>query len=328
MIDLPTSAVSSFPTAPSCDNHDMGLDTGNRIPIFRRSDIGSRTNSSRSRIFSYIFELYTIFGLTRLEIFVQYVVNPLYGEWTEVDPPNCPRTRQNGQIRVQIRCTDVQTSDIAGLSRTTAISRERPRPSNNGRRANDRSELLGEISALKAEKAELVAAHATEKVAMAEENRQLRQLIVALEQRVGELERSSNLSAATAASLRRATDSRNRLPTRKRRNASTACAASRSANPAASPDIRGRQCVGRRIRTASSISSRRPAIPATRSSRRARNRRTMSRRQVHDTPVPKIEVKEYRAHLRRCECGKIVTAQVASELSFWQAGTALSLISA
>ena len=28
-------------------------------------------------------------------------------------------------------------------------------------------------------------------------------------------------------------------------------------------------------------------------------------RQVHDTPVPKIEVKEYRAHSRRCECGKI-----------------------
>ena len=145
------------------------------------------------------------------------------------------------------------------MSRSTTISRERPRKSND-RRADDSPELRREISALEeslrllkrdhatccrklaqveAEKAELVAAHAAEKAAMAEENRQLRELIVAQQQRIGELERSSNLSAATAASLRRATDSRNRLPTRNGRNASTACAASRSADPAASPDIGG-----------------------------------------------------------------------------------------
>ena len=100
------------------------------------------------------------------------------------------------------------------MSRSTAISRERPRQSND-RQANDRSELLREISALKAEKAELVAAHAAEKyelvaahaaekaelvaehaaenAAAAEENRKLRELIVALKQRIGELERGSNL---------------------------------------------------------------------------------------------------------------------------------------
>ena len=41
------------------------------------------------------------------------------------------------------------------MSRSTAISRERLRLSN-GKRANDRSESLREISALKAEKAELL----------------------------------------------------------------------------------------------------------------------------------------------------------------------------
>ena len=105
------------------------------------------------------------------------------------------------------------------MSRSTAISRERPRLSN-GRRDSDRSELLREISALKAEKAELVAAHAADKAAMAEENRRSRELNVALEQRIGELQRGSNLSTATAASLRPATVSRNRLPTRERRSAS------------------------------------------------------------------------------------------------------------
>ena len=88
------------------------------------------------------------------------------------------------------------------MSSSTAISRERPRLSI-GRRANDRSELLREISALKAEKAELVAAHAAEKAAMAEENRQLRELIVALKQRIGELERSSNLFSDVWTSVQR-----------------------------------------------------------------------------------------------------------------------------
>ena len=115
---------------------------------------------------------------------------------------------------------------FAGMSRSTAISRKRPRLSN-GRRANDRSESLRKLSSLKeshrslkrdhaslgrklsqveAEKAEIVAAHAAEQAAIAEENRRSRELIAALKQRIGELERNSNLSAAPAASLCRATD--------------------------------------------------------------------------------------------------------------------------
>ena len=49
-------------------------------------------------------------GLTFL---FQYVVNPVFGAWTKVIPTNCPRTGQNGQNRVQIRWTDVRTSEAA-----------------------------------------------------------------------------------------------------------------------------------------------------------------------------------------------------------------------
>ena len=52
-----------------------------------------------------------------LAFLVQYVVNSDFGAWTKVIPTNCPQTRQNGQNRVQIRWTDVRTSDIAVLRR-------------------------------------------------------------------------------------------------------------------------------------------------------------------------------------------------------------------
>ena len=42
----------------------------------------------------------------------QYVVNPVFGAWTKVIPTNCPRSGQNGKIRVQIRCADVRTSEV------------------------------------------------------------------------------------------------------------------------------------------------------------------------------------------------------------------------
>ena len=46
-----------------------------------------------------------------LAFLIQYVVNPVFGKLTKVDPANSPRTGHNGQNRVQIRCTDVRTSD-------------------------------------------------------------------------------------------------------------------------------------------------------------------------------------------------------------------------
>ena len=91
------------------------------------------------------------------------------------------------------------------MSRSTAVSRERSRLSN-GRRDSDLSELLRELSVLEeshrslkrdgaslgrklsrveTEKADLVAAHAAEKAAMAEENRRSRGSIAARERRIG-----------------------------------------------------------------------------------------------------------------------------------------------
>ena len=49
----------------------------------------------------------------RIAFLVQYAVNPIFGAWTKVIPTNCPRTGQNGQNRVQIRWTDVRTSEYA-----------------------------------------------------------------------------------------------------------------------------------------------------------------------------------------------------------------------
>ena len=63
---------------------------------------------------SYIFiNFFPIFCLTGLAFLMQYVLNPIFVAWTKVDPTNCPRTGQNGQYRVQIRCTDVRTSEVA-----------------------------------------------------------------------------------------------------------------------------------------------------------------------------------------------------------------------
>ena len=88
------------------------------------------------------------------------------------------------------------------MSRSTAISRERPRQSDD-RRANDSSELRRELSALEENHRRLKQAHAScgrnlakvkaENAALSEGIRQLRELNVAREQRIEELERSSNL---------------------------------------------------------------------------------------------------------------------------------------